>query len=114
MGEDAPQSKIGASLVRVQPEEASDLECFTAPPSVAARDARRVGTHGEEILPRLALPVGASATSRRERGHGTDLSTLLWIGCPHERGRGVPHRGSGAWTEAEAPSHLSDGHTGGA
>jgi hypothetical protein len=67
MGEDAPQSKIGASLVRLQPEEESDLECFKAPPSVAARDASLVGKHVEEILPRLALPVGASATSIRER-----------------------------------------------
>ena len=50
MGEDAPQSKIGPSLVCLQPEEESDLGCFKAPLSVAARSVSFVDKHVEEIL----------------------------------------------------------------
>lgn len=91
-----------------EPEEESDLECPKAPPSVAARGASLVGKHVEEILPRLALPGGASTTSIGEGRHGIDLSALLWIGCPQESGRGLPHCDGGQWTEAERGAEVSD------
>jgi hypothetical protein len=51
MGEDVPQEKIGATLVRVQPEEASDLGSLKAPLSVAARGARLVARTERSVFP---------------------------------------------------------------